>query len=105
MTDYLPDAYLSFRERHDAVATSLDGLASTVDQAGPLGDRERRLVKLGIAIGRGSEGAVRSNVRKGLALGVTAEEMHHAALLAITTIGLPAATAAATWIDEVLAAE
>lgn len=104
MTDYLPDAYTSFRTRNPSVATALDALASTVDGAGPLDDRSRRLVKLGIAIGSESDGAVRSNVRKALALGLTEEELRHAALLAITTCGLPTATAATTWIDEVLSA-
>jgi len=102
MTDYLPDAYKTFRERHDGVASSLDALAATVDGAGPLDVRSQRLIKLGIAIGRGSEGAVKSNARKALALGVTPDEVRHAALLAITTTGLPAATAAMGWIDEVL---
>lgn len=102
MTEYLPDAYKTFRSRHADVASSLDALAVTVDGAGPLDERSQRLIKLGIAIGRSSEGAVRSNARKALALGVTADEIRHAALLAITTIGLPAATAAMGWIDEVL---
>ena len=102
MTDYLPDAYKTFRERHSDVAGGLDALAASVDDAGPLDERTRRLIKLGIAIGRSSEGAVRSNARKALALGVTSDEIRHAALLAITTTGLPAATAAMGWIDEVV---
>lgn len=102
MTEYLPDAYKTFRQRHSDVARSLDALAATVDDAGPLDERSQRLIKLGIGIGRGSEGAVKSNARKALALGLSGDEVRHAALLAITTIGLPAATAAMTWIDEVL---
>ena len=62
-------------------------------------------MKLGIAIGRSSEGAVRSNVRKALDVGVSTDEIRHAALLAITTTGLPAATAAMGWIDEVLGSD
>ena len=102
MTQYLPDAYKTFRDRNVEVANSLDALAATVDGAGPLDPRSQRLVKLGIAIGRGAEGAVRSNARKALALDVTDDEIRHAALLAITTAGLPAATAAMGWVDEVL---
>lgn len=102
MTDYLPNAYKTFRDRHGDVASSLDGLAADIDRAGPLDERSRRLVKLGIAIGRGSEGAVKSSTRKARALGVTDDEIRHAALLAVTTTGLPAATAAMTWIDEVV---
>ncbi len=105
MTDYLPDAYTTFRQRHPAVADGIDVLAGAVDGAGPLDPRSQRLVKLGIAIGRSSEGAVRSSVRKALDLGVTAGEIRHAALLAVTTVGLPAATAAMGWVDDVLGSD
>jgi alkylhydroperoxidase/carboxymuconolactone decarboxylase family protein YurZ len=102
MDEYLPDVYTAFRTRHGAVASGLDDLASTIDSAGPLDERSQRLVKLGIAIGRGSEGAVRSSTRKALALGADAEEIRHAALLAITTAGFPTAIAAMQWIEDVL---
>jgi alkylhydroperoxidase/carboxymuconolactone decarboxylase family protein YurZ len=46
---------------------------------------------------------LRSNVRKALDVDVTADEIRHAALLAITTRGFPAAVAVLKWIDEVLA--
>jgi 4-carboxymuconolactone decarboxylase len=102
MNEYLPDVYTSFRTRYGVVADGLDDLASTIDRAGPLDARSRRLVKLGIAIGRGSEGAVRSSARKALGLGTTAEEVRHAVLLAITTAGFPTAMAAMQWIEDVV---
>ena len=71
--------------------------------AGPLDERTARLVKLGLAIGASAEGAVRSNARKALAAGATAEEIRHVALLGVTTCGFPAAIAGFGWIDEVLA--
>lgn len=102
MDQYLPDLYRSFRERYGPVATGIDRLAATVDQTGGLNERSRRLVKLGIAIGSRSEGAVRSNARKALALGVEPDMLRQAALLAITTVGFPNAMAALQWIEEVL---
>ena len=54
--------------------------------------RHLRLVKLGIAIGALAEGAVRSNVRKARAVGVSDEDIRQAALLAISTAGFPTAT-------------
>jgi alkylhydroperoxidase/carboxymuconolactone decarboxylase family protein YurZ len=102
MTDYLPDIYVSFRERFPQVAQAQDHLAAEIDAAGPLDERTSRLVKLGIAVGALSEGAVRSNVRKGLAAGATHEEIQHVVLLALTTRGFPAAVAAWGWIQEVL---
>ncbi|MDX1620697.1 MAG: carboxymuconolactone decarboxylase family protein [Nitriliruptorales bacterium] len=103
--DYLPEIYLEIRERYPAVADALDALGEAGDAAGPLSERERRLVTLGIAVGGLAKGAVRSNVRKALERGATPEELRHVAVLAITTRGFPAAVAAYDWIDEVLAEE
>ena len=103
VSDYLPDVYLSVRRQFPEVARALDDLARVTEGAGPLPAREQRLVKLGISIGALAEGAVRSNVRKALDVGVTADEIRHTALLAITTRGFPAAVAALKWIDEVVA--
>ncbi len=102
MAEYLPEIYVSFRERFPQVAQAQDRLAAEVDAAGPLDERTSRLVKLGIAVGSLSEGAVRSNVRKALAAGATPEEVQHVVLLSLTTRGFPAAVAAWGWVQEVL---
>ena len=100
--EHLPDIYLRFRDSYPGVAAALDGLGEAVDGAGPLDERTARLIKLGLAIGAAAEGAVRSNARKALAAGATADEIRHAALLGGTTCGFPAAIAGFGWIDEVL---
>lgn len=102
VSDYLPAIYMRVREQYPEVAEALDQLARVSDGAGPLDDRSCRLVKLGIAIGALAEGAVRSNARKALDIGMTPTEIRHAAVLAITTRGFPAAVAALAWIDETL---
>ena len=66
-------------------------------QTGPLDGRTRRLIKLAIAQ---HEGAVYSATRNALGKGITPEELYHTAILAITTIGWPAAIAAMTWIED-----
>lgn len=104
MSDYLPATYTAFRSAHPTVADSLDALAAACDDAGPLTERERRLVKLGIAMGGESEGAVRSNARKARAAGLADDAIRQAALLVITTAGFPTAIAGLGWIDEVLEA-
>jgi 4-carboxymuconolactone decarboxylase len=105
VTDYLPDAYVRFREAYPSVASALDALGSACDDAGPLDDGTERLVKLGIAVGALAEGAVRSNARKALAAGATPEAIRHVGVLGITTVGFPAAIAGLAWIEEVLGAE
>ncbi len=58
-------------------------------------------MKLAFAVGAGLEGATYSAVRNARQSGVTPEEMEHVALLAITTLGLRAATRARTWIGDI----
>ena len=102
MADYLPDIYLNFRDRFPEVAAAQDTLAGVVDAQGSVDERTARLVKLALAIGNLSEGAVKSNVRKALASGASAEDVEHVVLLTLTTCGFPAVIAAWGWVREVL---
>ncbi|WP_047865544.1 carboxymuconolactone decarboxylase family protein [Rubrobacter aplysinae] len=103
--DYLPEVFQQFKRRFPGVKESFDALGAAEHEAGPLDEKQRRLVKLGIAVGAESEGAVRSHVRKLLGIGATQEEILHAIVLALTTIGFPATNAALSWAEEVLAEE
>ena len=105
VTDYLPEIYQHFERRYPAVKEAFDALGAAEHEAGPLDDKERRLVKLGIAVGAESEGGVRSHVRKLLGVGASEEEILHTIVLALTTIGFPATNAALSWAEEVLAEE
>lgn len=104
MDNHLPEIYQAFRDAYPAVAAAQDELAASVTRAGPLDDRSQRLAKLGIAVGALAEGAVRSNARKALELGITEQEIEQVALLAISTRGFPAAVAALGWVREVFRA-
>jgi 4-carboxymuconolactone decarboxylase len=105
MTDYLPEVYRHFSDRFPAVNEAFDSLGAAEHSAGPLCERERRLVKRGIAVGAESEGAVRSHVRKLLGVGASQGEILHTIVLALTTIGFLATNAALGWAEEVLAEE
>ncbi|MGB6337719.1 MAG: hypothetical protein WBG96_19095, partial [Thermoanaerobaculia bacterium] len=61
-----------------------------------------RLIKLGIAVGALRQGAVHASVRKGLALGISPQEVEQVVALAAGTIGMPATVAAYSWILEVV---
>jgi alkylhydroperoxidase/carboxymuconolactone decarboxylase family protein YurZ len=78
-------------------------LSLAVNRQGSLDERSRRLVRLGIAVGQQSQGAVKSHARRALQEGITPEELCHAGLLALPTVGFPAMIAALEWIEEVLA--
>ena len=98
----LPAAYTRFTQRFPRVAKLHEELGKAAAGAGPLDERTAHLVKLGMAMGARSEGAVHSHVRRALAAGATAAQIRHAAALAVPTLGFPAAAAAFTWIDDVL---
>lgn len=67
---------------------------------GPLDAKTQRLLKLAIAVGALREGAVHSGVRKARDAGATTAEMEQVVALAASTIGLPAAVAAWSWVRE-----
>ena len=100
----LPGAYEAFRKRHKDIAEAYDRLGEAAAEAGPLDPKTRELVKLGIALGAGLEGAVHSHVRRALEAGAKPEEIRHAALLALTTAGFPSMMSGLTWVDDVLGA-
>lgn len=99
---YLPSVYQEFRQQFPEIAKAYDELALKCHGWGPLDEKTRRLVKLGIAIGLNSEGGVRSHARRALEAGTSPDEIRHAILLAFTTAGFPAMIAAMKWVDEVI---
>ena len=102
MPDHLPEVYVSFRQRFADVAMSQDALAASVDAAGPLDEKSKRLIKLGVAVGAQADGAVRSNMRKALEAGASLAEVEQVILLGMTTRGFPATVAAWQWMTEVV---
>lgn len=97
-----PGPYQDFKLRYPAVVEAYEKLGKTCHWQGPLEPKTRELVKLGICLGAGLEGAARAHVRLGVASGATADEIRHAALLATTTLGFPTTMRSMGWIDEEL---
>jgi 4-carboxymuconolactone decarboxylase len=97
-----PKAYEEFVQRYPKLAKAWDALTEA-GKEGPLDDKTARLVKLAIAIGAMREGAVRSNARKALAVGVPRAEIEQVIALAASTIGLPATVAIFTWVQGAMA--
>jgi alkylhydroperoxidase/carboxymuconolactone decarboxylase family protein YurZ len=102
---YLPDIYDKFRQQYAEITEKYDQLGQACRSAGPLERKVQDLVKLGIAIGANSQGAIRSHTRKALASGATAEEIIHTVLLSLTTTGFPNMIAALGWVRQVLEKE
>ena len=101
MTQALPKQLSRLIERDRDLWDAYQGLGKACAEAGPLDARARRLVKLALAIGARSEGAVHSHARRGLEEGLSVEELRHVAKLAIPTLGFPASVAALSWIGDI----
>jgi alkylhydroperoxidase/carboxymuconolactone decarboxylase family protein YurZ len=80
---------------------AFQALGAATGAAGPLSEREQRLVNLALAIGGDSEGATHSHTRRAVAEGLSAEELDHVAFLAITTLGWPQAIRGLSWMRDV----
>jgi 4-carboxymuconolactone decarboxylase len=99
---YLPGTYMEFIRRYPKISKAYADLSNSCHKAGPLDKKTRRLVKLGVAIGINSDGAVRSHTRRALEEGISPEEIRHVVLLSFTTAGFPYMIAAHNWVEEVL---
>jgi 4-carboxymuconolactone decarboxylase len=99
---YLPKTYEAFKKKFPKISEDYQQLGKSCRKEGPLNEKCQDLVKLGIAIGANSRGAVMSSIRKALASGASPEEIIHVVLLSLTTTGFPNMIAAMGWANEVL---
>lgn len=101
MSEKMPGAAGDLVDQQPEIWAAYSALGRAAASCGPLSDRERRLVKLALAIGAGSEGAVHSHTRRAKSEGIEPEALTQIAMLAIGPLGFPRAVAAKTWIDDV----
>ncbi|EWG98636.1 carboxymuconolactone decarboxylase family protein [Halomonas sp. BC04] len=97
----LPSGAGKVADDYPEVWQAFASLGKACAEAGPLDARTRRLVKLALAVGSGSEGAVHSHMRRARDEGIEPEALKQVAMLAIPTLGLPSGVAALTWIEDI----
>ena len=97
-----PEFYQKAKKKYPEFFESYEALSTAARSAGPLDEKTVALVKLGLAIGAGLEGATHSSTRKAKTAGCSAEEIEHVALLSVTSIGFPAMMRARAWVHDVL---
>lgn len=102
MKSKLPSSIQNLRRSYPAVWKHFELLGKACHEAGPLNESTRRIAKVAIAAAAQTEGGVHSAVRTAQAAGVSANEIRHAILLTLTTIGFPRAMAALSWAEDVL---
>lgn len=101
MPKSMPGAAADIASTYPDIWSAYAALGKATSESGPLSPRERRLVKLALAVGAGSEGAVHSHTRRATSEGIEKDALEQVALLAIGPLGLPRAVAAKTWIEDV----
>ncbi len=98
---HLPGTAGTVAKERPELWRAFQALGEATGKAGPLTEREQRLVNLALAIGADSEGATHSHARRGASEGLSGDELEHVAFLAITTLGWPQAIRGLTWIRDV----
>ena len=98
----MPRHYSGTMAEHPKVHRALETLGETVRKEGPLDGKTAHLIQLAAAASVRAEGSVHSHTRRALEAGATPEEVRHAVLLLISTIGYPTTAAALSWVNDIL---
>ncbi len=100
MEEKMPRWYVKLRKKYGRVMDALDELGKAARTEGPLDEKTTHLVQLAAAAAIRSEGAVHSHTRRAVRAGASADEIEHALLVLVSTIGFPAVSAALSWAHE-----
>lgn len=100
MSPNKPSHYEHLRTLFPQVIEQLETMGKTLHEAGPLDEKTLLLTQMCAAAAMHSEGSVRSHARRALAAGVTAEQLRHALIAQLNTIGFPTVAAALAWVEE-----
>lgn len=95
-----PESWRRIADRFPDVAFAYDALSAACRGTGPLDEQVVALVKLAVSVGAGCQRTVHAHARKAVAGGLDPDALRQVALIALPTIGLPAALDALKWIDE-----
>ena len=95
-----PRSWERFASKYPDVAEAYDRLSDVSRRAGPLDEATIAIAKLATSVGGRIERTVHIHAKKALRAGVEPDALRQLALIALPTIGLPAALDALRWIDE-----
>jgi 4-carboxymuconolactone decarboxylase len=95
-----PRSWQQFSKHYPSVVSAYDTFSEACRSAGPLDELSVALAKVAVSVGGGIERTVHAHAKKALRAGVAPDALRQVALIALPTIGLPAALDALRWIDE-----
>lgn len=98
----IPAHFKRLQERYGDIIQTLETLKEQTHGVGPLDAKAAHLVQLAASAAVRSEGGVHSHARQAIKAGASAEEVRHALVLLIPTIGFPTVAAALAWVEEVI---
>ena len=97
----LPSGAGRLSDRYSKVWSAYEHLGEAVAEGGPLDAKTRRLVKLALAIGCSSEGAVHSHVRRAVSEGVRPDELRHV-MFSDSDARASRGGESLTWMEDIL---
>lgn len=98
-----PKSYQQFRAEHPEVFAAYEKLGESAANAGPLDQKTRELIKLGMAAAVKSMSGVQSHTHRALEVNATPAEIEHAIISGISTLGFSTMMAALTWAKGAIA--
>ena len=98
----LPQPYQQFRTEHPSVYAAYESLGVAAANGGPLDAKTRELIKLGMSAANGSESGVQSHAHRALEAGANSEEIQHALIVGINTLGFSRMMAALGWAKHAI---
>ncbi|MBE0638232.1 MAG: carboxymuconolactone decarboxylase family protein [Bacteroidales bacterium] len=102
MSNKKPKHYLNVKETFPQLIQAVENLGEAARSAGPLDKKTTHLIQLAAAVTNRNEGAVHSHTRRLLEAGATPEEIRHAIVLLVSTIGFPSVMAGLSWAEDMM---
>jgi len=97
-----PGHFLKIREMYPQLIEMHEKAGELGRKAGSLQEKYTHLIQMAACVALRSEGGVHSHTRRALKAGATPEEIYHALILLISTVGFPAVSAGFSWVDDVI---
>ena len=96
----LPRSWQRLTDEYPEVVAAYDTLSDVCRRAGPLDEAAVAIVKLAVSVGSGADRTVHAHTKKALRARVDPDALRQVALIALPTVGLPAALNALRCIEE-----
>jgi alkylhydroperoxidase/carboxymuconolactone decarboxylase family protein YurZ len=96
----VPRSWRRLADEFPALTDAYDALSEVCRRAGPLDEASVWLVKLAVSVGAHAPRTIHAHAKKALRAGADPAALRQVAIVALPTVGLPAALDALQWIDE-----